>query len=119
MRFRTLSICLILLAACTHGTVAPAVTAARQDGWLDLPSGKTHFIAEGQGTPCLAYGIANYQPQLFSPKLKERIRFYFVDMPHWTEADDPSTASHGTAKMNLYGSATSPFVRRVALLRPS
>ena len=94
---RLLTTSLTFVVACS-GT-APKVTkpepaqAGNVDDWLQLKSGRTHYIAEGTGVPCLAYGIASYQPQLFSDEAKKHVRFYYVDLPHWTDHDDAATAA--------------------------
>ena len=88
-----------MLVACSGQATAPTKPAparpiqARVDDWLQLRSGRTHYIAEGNGEPCLAYGIANFQPQLYSDEVKQHVRFYFVDLPHWTDNDDGATAA--------------------------
>jgi len=92
---RLLTTSLTFAIACSSTTPPPAkpAHAPRVDDWLQLESGRTHYIAEGDGAPCLAYGIANYQPQLYSDEMKKHVRFYFVDLPHWTDGDDTAAAA--------------------------
>src|SRR5262245_2760704 len=80
-----------VLARSTDARRAPAIQKAipRTSGVLTL-SGTPHpYLAEGSGVTCVVVGLAPSYPPLFSDRLKERIRFVYVDFKNSWNAESP------------------------------
>ena len=64
-----------------------------------LTSGGTPHpsLTEGTGLTCIVVGLASSYPQLYSDRLKQRIRFVYVDFKNSWNADSPA----GVEKITL------------------
>jgi proline iminopeptidase len=52
--------------------------------------GKPHlYLIEGTGIPCIVVGVAPLYPPLFSDRLKQHVRFIFVDFKNSWNAESP------------------------------
>ena len=55
------------------------MTTARTSGVITIAGTPHPYLSEGKGLPCIVAGLAPFYPPLFSDRLKQRIRFIFVD----------------------------------------
>lgn len=55
-------------------------------GYIEVSGTRLNWVAEGKGRPCLVIGSSIYYPRTFSKKLRDSLRFYFVDM-RWFAKD--------------------------------
>ena len=69
-------------------------------GVISVPGAKLHYVAEGEGTPCVVIGSSIYYPRTFSAALKKRFRFYFVDL-RWFTPDLENDSRSGTTRQSL------------------
>ncbi len=71
----------IVLARSTTAERAPVVQNAipRTSGVLTIGGTRHPYLTEGTGLPCIVVGLAPLYPPLFSDRLKQHIRFIFVD----------------------------------------
>lgn len=69
-------------------------------GVISVPGAKLHYVAEGEGTPCVVIGSSVYYPRTFSLALKKRFRFYFVDL-RWFTPDLENDSPKGTTRQSL------------------
>jgi proline iminopeptidase len=79
------------LARSTDAPQAPAIQNAvpRTSGVLTINGTPLPYLTEGTGLPCIVAGLAPSYPPLFSDRLKQRIRFVFVDFKNSWNAESP------------------------------
>jgi len=72
---------LISLAASAEAQRAHTapMTTARTSGVITIAGTPHPYLSEGTSLPCIVAGLAPFYPPLFSDRLKQRIRFIFVD----------------------------------------
>lgn len=77
------------LAHSKDGPPAPAVQNAipRTSGVLTIGGTPHPYLIEGTGLPCIVVGLATGYPPLFSDRLKQQIRFVFVDFKNSWNAE--------------------------------
>jgi hypothetical protein len=70
-----------LLSAISTGPIAAAGGAQtpRGSGVLTVDGAPHPYLTEGTGLTCVVVGLASSYPPLFSGRLKQRIRFVYVD----------------------------------------
>ena len=74
------SILATLLSAISTGPIAAAgPQTPRGSGVLTVDGAPHPYLTEGTGIPCVVVGLATLYPPLFSERLKQRIRFVYVD----------------------------------------
>jgi proline iminopeptidase len=78
-----------------HATDAPHASAVqngipRTSGVLNIGGTPHPYLIEGTGLPCIVVGLAPSYPPLFSDRLKQRIRFVFVDFKNSWNAESPA-----------------------------
>jgi proline iminopeptidase len=78
-------------ARSTHAQHAPAVQTptARASGVLTVGGTPHPYLIEGAGLTCIVVGLAPIYPPLFSDRLKQRVRFVFVDFKNSWNAESP------------------------------
>lgn len=64
-----------------------AATAFRSSGIITIDGVPHPYLAEGLGKPCIAVGLVF--PSLFSDRIKQHVKFIFVDYKNSWEADAP------------------------------
>ena len=65
-------------------------------GFVEVSGTKLNYAAEGTGMPCLVIGSSVYYPRTFSKKLRDSVRFYFVDMRWFAKEYSPVKAGDFT-----------------------
>jgi proline iminopeptidase len=87
-----LTVCTLFIAlVCKIEASAPATsTVARTSGVLNIGGTPHPYLAEGTGPTCIVVGPAHMYPPLFSDRLKQRIRFVYVDFKNSWNADSPN-----------------------------
>src|SRR5262245_64162569 len=90
-----------VLARSTDARRAPAIQKAipRTSGVLMVDRLPHPYLAEGSGVTCVVVGLAPSYPPLFSDRLKERIRFVYVDFKNSWNAESP----RGVERITLDG----------------
>jgi pimeloyl-ACP methyl ester carboxylesterase len=85
----------------TEARREPAVQKAmpRASGVLMIDGIPHPYLAEGSGVTCVMVGLAPSYPPLFSDRLKERIRFVYVDFKKSWNAESP----RGVERITLDG----------------
>jgi pimeloyl-ACP methyl ester carboxylesterase len=85
----------------TEARREPAVQKAmpRASGVLMIDGIPHPYLAEGSGVTCVMVGLAPSYPPLFSGRLKERIRFVYVDFKNSWNAESP----RGVERITLDG----------------
>lgn len=80
-----------VLAHSTDAQRAPAAQPAtvRTSGVLTIGGTPHPYLAEGTGVTCIVTGLAPFYPQQFSDRLKQRIRFVYVDFKNSWNAESP------------------------------
>jgi proline iminopeptidase len=79
------------LAHSSHASPAPAAKIAipRASGVFTI-AGRPHpYLTEGTGLTCIVTGLAPSYPPLLSDRLKQRIRFVYVDFKNSWNAESP------------------------------
>lgn len=76
----------------------PTVQApiARASGVLTIGGTPHPYLTEGTGLTCIVTGIAPFYPQQLSDRLKQRIRFVYVDFKNSWNAESPAGADKVT-----------------------
>jgi proline iminopeptidase len=59
----------------------------RTSGVITVRGELVPYLSEGEGEPCIVTGVAPTYPQLYSERLKEKIRFIYVDFKGSWDAD--------------------------------
>ena len=79
------------LAHSADAQQAPAVQApiARSSGVLTIGGTPHPYLTEGTGLTCIVTGPAPLHPPLWSDRLKQRIRFVYVDFKNSWNAESP------------------------------
>lgn len=67
----------------------PGVAVLRTSGVLTIGGAPHPYLAEGKGVTCVVVGLAGSYPPLFSDRLKERIRFIYVDFKNTWNMEAP------------------------------
>jgi proline iminopeptidase len=87
-----------LLATITGGFTSPASAQSarttgqgipRTSGMLTIGATPHPFLTEGTGQTCIVVGLAPSYAPLFSDRLKQRIRFVYVDFKNSWNAESP------------------------------
>jgi proline iminopeptidase len=73
----------LVITACSHspkGTQAVKSESTISGGFIEISGTKLNYVAEGTGIPCMVIGSSIYYPRTFSNKLRDHLRFWFIDM---------------------------------------
>ena len=88
-----------VLVRSTDAQHVPAVQSAtaRTSGVLTIAGTPHPYLTEGTGVTCIVVGLAPSYPPLFSDRLKQRIRFVYVDFKNSWNAESP----HSVEKITM------------------
>src|SRR5690242_9655013 len=82
--------CISEASASPASKKASVPTMPSTSGVLNI-GGRPHpYLTEGTGLTCIMTGMAQSYPPLFSPELKQHIRFVYVDFKNSWNAESPA-----------------------------
>ena len=85
---------LLLTALFAAPTTAATGAIPRSSGVIRVHGELVPYLSEGEGEPCIVTGLAPQYPPLFSDRLKNEIRFIYVDFENSWDADSTRDVSN-------------------------
>lgn len=72
----------------SYSRLHPVAAQSRPSrGTVPVKGATFPYVIEGTGQPCLVVGSSIYYPRTFSKKLRQHLRFVFVDLRHFAPSD--------------------------------
>jgi proline iminopeptidase len=86
---RPVAIISLALVSVVHDQLHASQKVARASGVMTIGGTPHPYHAEGSGVTCIVTGFAPFFPQQFSDRLKQHIRFVYVDFKNSWGAESP------------------------------